>query len=151
MAARSGSSRRSSSRVGRVTVVALVAVTIGALGIARAASRGLPLRVVARVPLSGPANRFDYTSIDPATNRLWISHMNASELLAIDVRTRKIVKTIQAPGVHGVIAVPQLGRVFASATDAHEVLTIDSKTGAVLAHAPAGSYPDGLVYDPVER
>jgi DNA-binding beta-propeller fold protein YncE len=134
-----------------VTVVALVAVTIGALGIARAASRGLPLRVVARVPLSGPANRFDYTSIDPATNRLWISHMNASELLAIDVRTRKIVKTIQAPGVHGVIAVPQLGRVFASATDAHEVLTIDSKTGAVLAHAPAGSYPDGLVYDPVER
>jgi DNA-binding beta-propeller fold protein YncE len=64
--------------------------------------------------------------------------MNASQLLALDVRTRKIVKTIAAPGVHGVIAVPQLGRVFASATDAREVMTIDAKTGAVVATAPAG-------------
>ena len=62
--------------------------------------------------------------------------MNASQPLAFDVHTRKIVKTIPAPGVHGVIAVPQLGRVFASATDAHEVMTIDAKTGAVLAAAP---------------
>ena len=134
-----------------MTVAALLAAIVGALGVALASGRGLPLRLVARVPLSGPANRFDYTSVDPGTNRLWISHMNASELLAFDVRTRKIVKTIQAPGVHGVIAVPQLGRVFASATDAHEVLTIESRTGAVLARAPAGAYPDGLVYDPIER
>ncbi|MDX6473945.1 MAG: hypothetical protein QOK22_2761, partial [Gaiellaceae bacterium] len=114
-------------------------------------SATLPLRTVARVPLSGPPVRFDYTSLDPATNQLWISHMNAGQLLALDVRSRRIVRTIPAPGVHGVIAVPQLGRVFASATDAHEALTIDAKTGAVLAKAPAGAYPDGLAYDPVER
>jgi DNA-binding beta-propeller fold protein YncE len=77
--------------------------------------------------------------------------MNAGQLLALDVRSRRIVRTIPAPGVHGVIAVPQLGRVFASATDAHEALTIDAKTGTVLAKAPAGAYPDGLAYDPVER
>jgi DNA-binding beta-propeller fold protein YncE len=77
--------------------------------------------------------------------------MNASQLLAFNVRTRKIVRTIPAPGVHGVIAVPTLGRVFASATDAHEVMTINAKTGAVLARAPAGEYPDGLAYDPVEH
>src|SRR5207302_5644467 len=76
---------------------------------------------------------------------------DASQLLAVNVRTRKIVKTIPAPGVHGVIAVPQLGRIFASATDAHQVMTINAKTGAVLARAPAGAYPDGLAYDPVER
>jgi DNA-binding beta-propeller fold protein YncE len=111
----------------------------------------LPLKTIARVPLSGAAIRFDYTSLDPSTNKLWISHMNASELLAFDVRTRKIVKTIPAPGVHGVIAVPQLGRVFASATDAHQAMTINARTGAVLARAPAGAYPDGLAYDPVER
>jgi DNA-binding beta-propeller fold protein YncE len=77
--------------------------------------------------------------------------MNASQLLAVDVRSRKIVKTLPAPGVHGVIAVPQLGRVFASATDTRQAFTIDSKTGSILARAPAGSYPDGLAYDPVER
>jgi DNA-binding beta-propeller fold protein YncE len=31
------------------------------------------------------------------------------------------------------------------------LLTIDSRTGRVIARAPAGAYPDGLVYDPVER
>jgi DNA-binding beta-propeller fold protein YncE len=77
--------------------------------------------------------------------------MDASQLLAFNVASRKITKTISAPGVHGVIAVPQLGRVYASATNAHEVLTIDSRTGAVLASAPAGQYPDGLAYDPAQR
>ena len=49
------------------------------------------------------------------------------------------------------IAVPQLHRVYASATDARQLFTIDSRTGRVLRRAPAGSYPDGLVYDPAER
>ena len=141
--------------------VRLMAVVLAsALALALAASRSVPaatvahafpLRTVARVPLSGPSVRFDYTSLDPTTHRLYIAHMDANQLLAFDVRTRKIVKTISAPGVHGVIAVPSLGRVYASATDAHEVMTINAKTGAVLARAPAGSYPDGLAYDPVER
>ncbi len=114
-------------------------------------SGGLPLRAVARVALPGPSVRFDYTSLDPSSNKLYIAHMNASELLVFNVRTRKVVKRLPMPGVHGVIAVPELGRVFASATDAHQVWTIDAKTEAVIATAPAGSYPDGLVYDPVER
>jgi DNA-binding beta-propeller fold protein YncE len=109
------------------------------------------LRAVARVPLSGPAVRFDYTSFDPSTHLLWISHMDASQLLAFDVRTRKIVKTISAPGVHGVIAVPQLGRVFASATNSRQVLTLNARTGNVLTRAPAGEYPDGLAYDSADR
>src|SRR5690348_3623973 len=84
----------------------------------------LHLSPVVRVPLSGPAVRFDYTSFDPSTHLLWISHMDADELLAFDVRTRKIARTVSAPGVHGVIAVPQLGRVFASATNVREVLML---------------------------
>ncbi len=125
-------------------------VVSGSVPAAPIATR-LPLRTVARVPLSGPSVRFDYTSLDPSTNELWISHMDASQLLAVDVHTRKIVKTIAAPGVHGVIAVPSLRRVFASATNAREAMTINAQTGAVLARAPAGAYPDGLAYDPVER
>jgi YVTN family beta-propeller protein len=135
-----------------VGVLVAVFVTAVGGGVALAlASGGLPLKTVARVPLSGPAVRFDYTSLDARSNRLYIAHMNASQLLVFDVRARKIVKTLRMPGVHGVIAVPQLGRVFASATDAHQVWTIDAKTESVIATAPAGSYPDGLAYDPVER
>jgi len=134
--------------VGATTLVTFAAGTLVAAGLAGST---LPLRTVARIPLSGPAVRFDYTTLDPSTSTLWIAHMNADQLLAFDVRSRKIVRTIPAPGVHGVIAVPQLGRVFASATNAQQVFTIDVRTGSVLARAPAGRYPDGLVYDPVER
>jgi DNA-binding beta-propeller fold protein YncE len=111
----------------------------------------LPLKRVASVQLPGPSNRFDYTSLDPTTGMLYIAHMNAGQLLAFDVRTRKVLQTVAAPGVHGVIVVPPLHRVYASATDARQLLTIDSRTGRVLNRAPAGNYPDGLVYDPVER
>src|SRR5437867_1097276 len=132
------------------SIAALATGTAASIATAGSAA-GLPLKTVARVPLTGPSVRFDYTSLDPSTNRLWVAHMNASQLLAVDVGRRKVVKTIPAPGVHGVIAVPQLGRVYASATDARQVLTIDAKTGSILARAPAGDYPDGLAYDPVER
>ena len=82
-----------------------------------------------------------------STSRTWTRASCSSSTSA----RGEIVKTIPAPGVHGVIAVPQLGRVYASATDAHQALTIDARHGRVLARAPAGQYPDGLAYDPVER
>jgi hypothetical protein len=111
-------------------------------------SGSLPLRAVARVPLSGSAVRFDYTSIDPSAKRLWIAHMDASQLLAFDVVHRRIVKTISVPGVHGVIAVPQLGRIYASATNAREVFRLNAQTGAILARAPAGHIRTGSCTTP---
>ena len=114
-------------------------------------SSALPLKTVARTPLSGPSVRFDYTSVDPSRNQLYVAHMDASRLLVVDLHTRRIVRTLPAPGVHGVIAVPREHRAYASATDAHEAITIDTRSGRIVAHAPAGDYPDGLAYDPVER
>jgi DNA-binding beta-propeller fold protein YncE len=136
--------------------VAIVFAAAAAAAAAAAVSRqpadpAVPLKLVANVPLPGPSNRFDYTSLDPTTGRLYIAHMNAGQLLVLDTKTRRVVKTIAAPGVHGVIAVPQLHRVYASATDARQLFTIDSRTGRVLNRATAGAYPDGLVYDPAER
>jgi DNA-binding beta-propeller fold protein YncE len=89
-------------------------------------------------------------SLDPASHRLYIAHMNAGELLFFDLRQRRVIKTVTAPGVHGVIAVPALHRLYASATDAQQLFTIDSRSGKVIARAPAGHYPDGLAYDPRE-
>lgn len=140
---------------GAVSLVLAAAAAARTAGAAQrsavAVAAGLPLKAVARVALPGASVRFDYASIDPGPNRLYIAHMNASELLVFDLRTRRVLQTIAAPGVHGVLAVPQLGRVFASATNAHELLTLDAKTGRVLNRAPAGDYPDGIAYDPVEK
>jgi DNA-binding beta-propeller fold protein YncE len=132
---------------------ALALLVLGtAVPVGLAARAGaFPLQPVGRVALPGASNRFDYASIDATTGRLYIAHMDSSVLLVFDLKTRRVLRTIAAPGVHGVIAVPQLGRVFASATDDHEVLTIDARTDKVVARAAAGSYPDGLAYDPIER
>jgi DNA-binding beta-propeller fold protein YncE len=134
-------------------VCLIAALTVGAGGAAALTGGpgGLPLTTVTRVPLSGPSVRFDYASLDPGSNKLYIAHMDANQLLVFNIVQRKVVKTLSAPGVHGVIAVPQLDRVFASATNAQQVLTINATTDAVVARAPAGQYPDGLAYDPVER
>lgn len=136
---------------GTFALVLAGVLVFGRSAFATTDGHGLPLRTVARIALPGPSVRFDYTSLDPTTGRLFIAHMDASQLLVFDVRTRRVIKTISAPGVHGVLAVPQTGRVYASATDAHEVLTLDAQTDTVIAHAPAGQYPDGIAYDSVER
>jgi DNA-binding beta-propeller fold protein YncE len=134
----------------RVLVLGLL-LALGAGCGAAATPERLPLRTVADVALPGPANRFDYTSIDPTRHTLYLAHMDAGEVLALDLRTRRVTRRIPAPGVHGVIAVPRLGRVFATATDARQLYTIDAASGRVVARAPAGSYPDGLAYDPHTR
>src|SRR6188474_1401154 len=141
--------RRRIARAGLVVVALVSATTAVAAG--TDAQGDLPLRTVANVAVPGPSNRFDYTSLDPTNGRLWIAHMDAGQLLAFDTRRRRVVRTIDAPGVHGVIVVPQARRVYASATDDHELLTIDARSGRVLRRADAGEYPDGLAYDPVER
>jgi DNA-binding beta-propeller fold protein YncE len=137
-------------KISSATFAAAVALTLGVSALS-AAVQSLPLKLVANVPLPGPSNRFDYTSFDPTTSKLYIAHMDAGQLLVFDASARRVIKTIAAPGVHGVIVIPQIHRVFASATDARQMLTIDSRSGRVIRSAPAGDYPDGLVYDPVER
>jgi hypothetical protein len=125
-------------------VLLVFAAAVGVLFHATAAGAGgLPLRTVARVPLPGPSVRFDYESIDPRTNRLYLAHMDAGRLLVFDLRARRVIRVLAAPGVHGVLAVPELGRLYASATDAHRVLTIDARTEAVLAGPRQGPTPTG--------
>jgi DNA-binding beta-propeller fold protein YncE len=106
-------------------------------------------RVVADVPLPGPAARFDYQSFDATTGRLWIAHMGAGEVLAFDVRTRQVVVRVpNMPGVTGVRVVPALHHVFAALSAGHEVAVLDSRDGRMLARVPGGRFPDGLAYVP---
>jgi len=111
----------------------------------------LPLKTVATVPLPGGPSRLDYASVDPGRHRLYIAHLGGGLVIVFDTKKRRVVKTIPAPGAHGVLAVPSLGRVYATATDAHQLLTIDQRTLTVTARAAAGDYPDGIAYDPADR
>jgi DNA-binding beta-propeller fold protein YncE len=127
-----------------IGAAALLAAAAAAHG-----STSLPRKEVARVSLPGRSVRFDYQAVDPARHRLYIAHMDADELLVFDTRSRKVIKRIPAPGVHGVIVAA--GRVYASATNDRQAITIDAKTLKVTARAAAGEYPDGLAWDPVKK
>ena len=108
----------------------------------------LPLKTVANVRLPGGSSRLDYASIDTQRTRLYIAHLGGGLVIVFDTKKRRVLKTIPAPGAHGTLAVPALGRVFATATGAHELLTIDERTLKIVASAPAGDYPDGIAWDP---
>src|SRR5947209_13993275 len=43
---------------------------------------------------------------------------------------------------------PDLGRIYASATNTNQVAVIDAQTLSVVTTIPGGVYPDGLAYDP---
>lgn len=108
-----------------------------------------PLELVADVPLSGAAVRFDYQSLDVANSRLYIAHMNADQLVVFDTKKRSVISTLAGfPSVHGVIVVPELNRVYASATGDHKVVAVDAETLKILAKAGPIHYPDGLAYAP---
>ena len=96
------------------------------------------MKRVASVPLPGGSSRLDYASVDSKRNRLYMAHLGGGLVIVFDTKKRRVVKTIPAPGAHGVLSVPSLGRVYATATGDHELLTIDERTNKVIAHAPAG-------------
>jgi YVTN family beta-propeller protein len=105
------------------------------------------LKQIIDVPLTGGRSRFDYQSVDEQSGQLYIAHLGAGRLIAFDTKARKITADIaDLPGVHGVLAIPELGRVYASATDANQVAVIDAKTLKIIARTPTGRYPDGLAY-----
>jgi Domain of Unknown Function (DUF1259) len=109
----------------------------------------LPLRPVAEVPLPGDNSRFDYVSLDKQRGLLFIAHLGASEVVEVDVRAGRVVRTIpNISQVHGVLVVGTLNRVYATATGGNQVVALDETTGAELGRAPTGNYPDGRAYDP---
>jgi DNA-binding beta-propeller fold protein YncE len=127
----------------------LSAVLVLACGAAAADSAPPPLQLVADIPMPGAAVRFDYQSLDPASGRLYIAHMNADQLVVFDTRSRQVVANLDGFNrVHGVWAVPDLGRVFASVTGEHRVAVLDMKTLQTITKVGPITYPDGLAYAP---
>jgi len=110
------------------------------------------LETVDDIPLPGGASRFDYQSLDARRGLLFISHLGASTVMVFDLTSRSIRANIaHISDVHGVLALPELGRVYASATGEKQVEVIDEQSLRVVATIPGGNYPDGMAYDPLTQ
>ncbi|MQY40575.1 hypothetical protein SRB17_86080 [Streptomyces sp. RB17] len=135
-----------------IAVAAAVAGVTLTRGSSQPPKEALPLRLVKEIALPGDSSRFDYASLDPARGLLFIAHLGASQVIEVDTHADEAVRTItDLPGVHGVLVVPALHRVYATASDANQVAAIDETTGKVLYRSPTGGTPDGLAYDPLHH
>jgi YVTN family beta-propeller protein len=111
------------------------------------AAAGLPLRILADVPLTGGTTRFDYQSLDSGSGRLYIAHLGSDLMTVFDVQQQTVIGDVKdLKHVHGVLAVPALHRIYASATGSNELAVIDDQSLSVLTRVPAGDYPDGIAY-----
>ncbi len=109
----------------------------------------LPLRPAGQLALPGDSSRFDYASLDPDRGLLFVAHLGASQVIEIDIHAGRVVRVIDGiDQVHGVLVIPALHRVYATATGANRMITLNEDTGQQLTQAPTGDYPDGLAYDP---
>lgn len=153
--------------------VLTVLAAIFLLGVARAQDRAASrlFTIVGDYPLGRATNRTDYETIDPAARRLYIAKMSAGQLLVFDIAHDRLVKQLDGfPKVTGVLAVPALGKVYASVpgggvlgalstrlgmaglSGGHgRVVVVDTRTLKPVAQVPAGVFPDGLAYDPREN
>ena len=116
-------------------------------------ARTLPpiLRFVADVLLPGGTTRFDYQSYDPATHRLFISHMGDGVLLVFDTARRQVVASLSGlPSCTGVRVVPALNRVFVSSPGLHAVAVYNSTTLQRIALIHGPRFPDGIAWCPFD-
>jgi DNA-binding beta-propeller fold protein YncE len=136
---------------GWLSVGLLATATLACDAVAAPSAAVLPLQLqsIADIPLGGHPTRLDYASLDADRHLLFIAHLGDSEVIVFDTEARRVVKRIaNVSHVHGVLAIPALGRVYASATGTNEVVAIDEKTLQISARMPGGIYPDGLAYSP---
>jgi YVTN family beta-propeller protein len=131
-------------------------------------------------PIQGmPFDGFDFQALDPQAGLLFISHAGPgsakllldqkqlppgthfqSQLVVFDIKQQAVIGKIAIPDVHGVVTVPELGRVYAADVKDERIYVIDEQTRQVittiaLSLHPCGTLPcegpDALVYDPADH
>lgn len=89
---------------------------------------------------------WDYLSVSSDDRHLYLSHSSQVEVLNVDTH-EKIGIIPDTKGVHGIVAIPKLGKGFVTCGSSNSVMVFDTKTLAKITDIPAGEMPDALLYD----
>ncbi|MCE0497689.1 MAG: YncE family protein [Methylacidiphilales bacterium] len=104
-----------------------------------------PWSITSRIHIGGDGG-WDYLTIDPETSRLFVSH--AKQVVVVDLKTKSIIGSIAANGVHGIALAPDLQRGFISNGADGTVTIFDLTALKTLTTLPAGKNPDAICYEP---
>ena len=94
----------------------------------------------------GGEGGWDYLSVNAQDRQLYLSHGNQVEVLNIDTH-EKIGVIPDTKGVHGILAVPNLGKGFITAGRTNSVIVFNTKTLEKITEIPTGDNPDALLFD----
>jgi YVTN family beta-propeller protein len=94
----------------------------------------------------GGEGGWDYLTIDPQNNRLFVAHTNKFDV--IDLSTGSKVGEIPAVGAHGVALVYERNLGFSTNGRAGTVTVFDLKTLKPTSEIKVGENPDAIIYDP---
>ncbi len=90
---------------------------------------------------------YDYTTVDSASDRLYLSH--GTQVNILDKNSGDSIGVIKSEkDVHGIALVHALGKGYISNGSQDNVLVFDLKTNNILAKVPTGKFADGIFYDP---
>jgi|WetSurMetagenome_2_1015567.scaffolds.fasta_scaffold46697_2 YVTN family beta-propeller protein len=130
----------------RVAILASLTMAAGSQLVRAEVPAKLSLEAVADLQLPGGATRIDYISVDPGSHRVYLAHMGDGTVIAVSTSPPKVLGVAEGtPRVRGVLAVPELGLVYAAAAGSSEVVVLDSASLDVRGRIPAGNV-DGLDY-----
>jgi YVTN family beta-propeller protein len=101
-----------------------------------------------RIHIGGDGG-WDWLTIEPEKSRLFVSH--AKQVVVVDLKTKSIIGSIVANGVHGIALAPELKRGFISNGADNTVTVFDLTTLKILATLPVGKKPDAICYEPTTQ
>ena len=105
--------------------------------------------VAAPVQIGGEGG-WDYLTVDPEAQRIYVSH--ATRVEVVDLAAGKVMGAIpDTPGVHGIALAPKLGRGYVSSGRANSVTVFDLKTLKTIEQIAVGQNPDSILYDSVSN
>ena len=125
----------------------LGAVLLGILCGAGAQAQGY--HVIDKWAIGGEGG-WDYIEVDPAAKLLYIAH-NAAVDVVNTGSGKKVGAITGLGGTHGVALDPEGKYGYISDGKANAIVMFDRHTLAKLATVPAGTNPDGILYEPVTK
>jgi DNA-binding beta-propeller fold protein YncE len=91
-------------------------------------------------------------SLDAKTGVLFIADLAGGRVVAFDTKRNRVVKVIRdLPSPQGILAVPEIHRVYVSEPGSYEIAVIDETTYDVVARLPGGRSPSAMTWDPVRQ
>src|SRR3954452_1442986 len=97
---------------------------------------------ITEIPIGGEGG-WDILTIDSAASRLYVSH--ATKVVVVDLEKNAVVGEItDTPGVHGFIAVPEMGGGFSTNGKENKSSVVDLTTLKTLSKIDTGANPDAF-------